>query len=70
MRKLTALVPGYATVARASEILQLAPRSVRDLIYSGRLPSVRLARAHYIRAADVEAERRRRLGLPARAARP
>jgi hypothetical protein len=62
--KLTAVVPGYATVARASEVLHLAPRSVRDLIYAGRLLSVRMGRRHYIRAADLEAERRRRLGLP------
>jgi hypothetical protein len=62
--RLAALVPGYATVARVSEVLHLAPRSVRDLIYSGRLPSLRLGRLHYIKASDLELERRRRLGLP------
>jgi hypothetical protein len=41
----------------------LAPRSVRDLIYSGRLPSLRIGRLHYLRATDLELERRRRLGL-------
>ena len=44
--------------------LRLAPRSVRDLIYTGRLPSARLGRRHFLRIPDVEAERRRRLGLP------
>jgi excisionase family DNA binding protein len=57
-------VPGYMSVARAGEVLHLAPRTVRDLIYSGRLPSQRVGRRHYLRAADVEQERRRRLGLP------
>jgi hypothetical protein len=33
------------------------------LIYSGRLPSLRIRRRHYLRAASVELERRRRLGL-------
>ena len=68
-------VPGYASVGRAGEVLHLARRSVRDLIYAGRLPSLRLGRLHYIKAADLELERRRRLGLPLlsaprRAARP
>jgi hypothetical protein len=58
------VLPGYTTVARAAEVLHLAPRSVRDLIYSGRLPSSRLGRRHYVRASDLEVERRRRLGLP------
>jgi hypothetical protein len=55
-------------VARAAEVLHLAPRSVRDLIYAGRLPSLRIGRLHYVRASDLELERRRRLGLrlPAR----
>jgi hypothetical protein len=66
MTRLAATLPGYASVARASEVLHLAPRSVRDLIYAGRIPSLRIGRLHYIRAADLEAERRRRLGLPAR----
>jgi hypothetical protein len=44
-------------------VLHLAPRSVRDLIYSGRLPSLRIGRLHYLRATDLELERRRRLGL-------
>ncbi|HEX8968016.1 MAG TPA: helix-turn-helix domain-containing protein, partial [Chloroflexota bacterium] len=57
-------LPGYASVARASEVLRLAPRSVRDLIYTGRLPSQRIGRLHYIHATDLEVERRRRLGLP------
>ena len=61
--KLVATLPGYATVARAAEVLHLAPRSVRDLIYSGRLPSLRIGRLHYVRASDLELERRRRLGL-------
>jgi hypothetical protein len=51
-------------VARASGLLHLAPRSVRGLIYAGRLPSVRVGRQHFIRTADLEVERRRRLGLP------
>jgi hypothetical protein len=51
------------TVGGAGEVLHLAPRSVRDLIYSGRLPSVRLGRLHFVSAADLELERRRRLGL-------
>ncbi len=52
------------TVRGASERLGLAARSVRDLIYAGRLPSQRLGRVHYLHTPDVEAERRRRLGLP------
>ncbi len=63
-QRAAAAVPGYASVARASEILHLAPRSVRDLIYRGRLPSLRVGRLHYIKAADLDLERRRRLGLP------
>jgi len=51
-------------VARAGELLHLAPRTVLDLIYTGRLSSQRVGRRHYLRAADVERERRRRLGLP------
>jgi hypothetical protein len=70
MARLAATLPGYASVARASEVLHLAPRSVRDLIYAGRIPSLRIGRLHYIRAADLEAERRRRLGLPARRVTP
>jgi hypothetical protein len=58
-----AVLPGYASVARAAEALHLAPRSVRDLIYAGRLPSLRIGRLHYVRATDLEQERRRRLGL-------
>ena len=58
------VLPGFLTVKGASDRLRLAPRSVRDLIYSGRLPSVRLGRRHCLRWVDVEAERRRRLGLP------
>src|SRR5882762_4321039 len=57
-------LPGYVTVAGAADRLRLAPRSVRDLIYTGRLPSARLGRRHFLRIPDVEAERRRRLGLP------
>ena len=64
MARLAATLPGYASVARASEVLHLAPRSVRDLIYAGRIPSLRIGRLHYIRASDLELERRRRLGLP------
>jgi hypothetical protein len=66
------VVPGFLTVAGAAEHLRLAPRSVRDLIYAGRLPSVRLGRVHFLSVADVEHERRRRLGLPlpARPSRP
>jgi hypothetical protein len=67
------VVPGFVTVGGAGEVLHLAPRSVRDLIYSGRLPSVRLGRLHFVSAADLELERRRRLGLalpPPRPARP
>src|SRR5436853_595844 len=57
-------LPGYVTVAGAADQLRLAARSVRDLIYTGRLPSARLGRRHFLRIPDVEAERRRRLGLP------
>jgi hypothetical protein len=64
MARLAATLPGYASVARASEVLHLAPRSVRDLIYAGRIPSLRIGRLHYIRATDLETERRRRLGMP------
>jgi hypothetical protein len=64
MARLAATIPDYASVARASEVLHLAPRSVRDLIYAGRIPSQRIGRLHYLRAADLELERRRRLGLP------
>lgn len=59
-----AALPGYVPVAGAATRLHLASRSVRDLIYSGRLPSSRLGRRHFLRVLDVEAERRRRLGLP------
>ena len=55
---------GYVTVSAAAERLRLAPRSVRDLVYAGRLPSARLGRRHFLRVPDVDAERRRRLGLP------
>jgi hypothetical protein len=65
MPRFAALIPGYASVARASAVLHLAPRSVRDLIYAGRIPSLRIGRLHFIRASDLEAERRRRVGLPA-----
>ena len=57
-------LPGFVTVRGAGDRLRLAPRSVRDLIYTGRLPSTRLGRRHYLRASDVDLERRRRLGLP------
>jgi hypothetical protein len=62
--RVAATLRGYANVARASEVLHLAPRSVRNLIYAGRLPSIRVGRLHYIKAADLDQERRRRLGLP------
>ncbi|MBV9323900.1 MAG: helix-turn-helix domain-containing protein [Chloroflexi bacterium] len=64
MARVAATVPGFVSVGRAGEVLHLAPRSVRDLIYAGRLPSLRVGRLHYIKAADLEVERRRRLGLP------
>src|SRR5438477_12868358 len=57
-------LPGYVTVSAAAERLRLAPRSVRDLVYAGRMPSARLGRRHFLRVPDVETERRRRLGLP------
>jgi hypothetical protein len=57
-------LPGYVTVAVAADRLRLAPRSVRDLVYAGRMPSARLGRRHFLRVPVVEAERRRRLGLP------
>jgi hypothetical protein len=63
-------LPGYVTVAVAADRLGLAARSVRDLVYAGRVPSARLGRRHFLRVPDVEAERRRRLGLPLPAARP
>jgi excisionase family DNA binding protein len=62
--RVAAKLPGYASVARASEVLHLAKRSVRDLIYAGRLPSTRVGRLHFIKTTDLETERRRRLGLP------
>ncbi len=62
--KVAATLPGYASVARASEVLHLAPRSVRDVIYAGRLPSLRVGRLHYIKASDLDLERRRRQHLP------
>jgi hypothetical protein len=68
--RVAAVLPGYASIARASEVLHLAPRSVRDLIYKGRLPSLRIGRLHYVRAADLEHERRRRLGLAMAMAKP
>jgi hypothetical protein len=43
---------------------------VRDLIYAGRLPSVRLGRRHFIKTTDLDLERRRRLGLPLRHSTP
>ena len=67
---MTATVPGYASIARASEVLHLARRSVRGLIYAGRLPSLRVGRLHFIKATDLELERRRRLGLPLPQLRP
>jgi hypothetical protein len=51
-------------------VLHLAKRSVRDLIYAGRLPSTRLGRLHFIKTADLDKERRRRLGLPVRQTAP
>src|SRR5919201_4513282 len=63
-------LPGYVTVAVAADRLRLAPRSVRDLVYTGRMPSARLGRRHLLRIPDVEAERRRRLGLPLPPPRP
>src|ERR671938_207708 len=63
MARSTPVVPGFVTVQGAGEVLHLAPRSVRDLIYAGRLPSVRLGRLHFVSTADLEVERRRRLGL-------
>src|SRR5579859_5391086 len=63
MARVAAVLPGYVTVKQASEILHLAPRTVRDLIYSGRLPAERIGRPHFVRVADLELERRRRLGL-------
>src|SRR5919202_1174520 len=64
MSRSAPVVPGFVTVSGAGKVLHLAPRSVRDLIYSGRLPSVRLGRLHFVNTADLEIERRRRLGLP------
>ena len=63
MARVAAVLPGYTTVRESGRVLHLAPRSVRDLIYSGRLPSLRIGRLHYVRATDLELERRRRLGL-------
>ncbi|HLZ32225.1 MAG TPA: helix-turn-helix domain-containing protein [Chloroflexota bacterium] len=63
MAHVAAVLPGYATVRHGSDVLHLAPRSVRDLIYSGRLPSLRIGRLHFLRVTDLELERRRRLGL-------
>jgi hypothetical protein len=63
-------LPGYLSVAGTADRLRLAPRSVRDLIYAGRLPSARLGRRHFLKISDVEAERRRRLGLPLPERRP
>lgn len=69
-KQLAVALPGYVTVAGAAERLRLAPRSVRDLIYTGRVPSTRLGRRHFLRIPDVESERRRRLGLPLPPPRP
>ncbi len=63
MAREAAVLPGYLTVRQCGDVLHLAPRSVRDLIYAGRLPSVRLSRRHFVRVGDLELERRRRLGL-------
>jgi excisionase family DNA binding protein len=63
-------LPGYVTVAVAADRLKLAPRTVRDLVYGGRLPSARLGRRHFLKTTDVEGERRRRLGLPLLQANP
>jgi hypothetical protein len=54
------------SVGGAAELLHLAPRTVRGLIYAGRLASVRLGRRHYLRSTDLDRERRRRLGQPLR----
>jgi excisionase family DNA binding protein len=54
------------SVSGAAEVLHLAPRTVRSLIYAGRLASVRLGRRHYLRSTDLDRERRRRLGQPLR----
>ncbi len=59
-------VPGFVTVGGAGQVLHLAPRSVRDLIYTGRLPSMRLGRLHFVRLTDLEVERLRRAGRPLR----
>jgi hypothetical protein len=68
--RIVAELPGYVTVAGAADRLRLASRSVRDLIYTGRIPSARLGRRHFLKILDVEVERRRRLGLPLPSARP
>src|SRR5262249_54856807 len=70
MKRVGAILPGYVSVSSAADVLHLASRSVRDLIYRGRVPSLRVGRLHYIRAADLELERRRRLGLRLPAPRP
>lgn len=50
--------PGYLSVRRAGEVLDLQPRSVIYLIERGLLNSQRLGRSHFIAIAEVERYRR------------
>ena len=50
--------PGYLSVRRAAEVLELQPRSVIYLIERGLLDSQRLGRSHFIAIGEVERYRR------------
>jgi hypothetical protein len=52
--------PGFLSVRRAAEALELQPRSVIYLIQQGLLVSQRLGRAHFIAIAEIERYRRLR----------
>jgi hypothetical protein len=58
--------PGYLSVRRAAEALDLQPRSVIYLIERGLLASQRLGRAHFIAIAEIERYRRIRRERAAR----
>jgi excisionase family DNA binding protein len=56
------LLPPEAVAAR----WHLAPRTIREMVRTGRLPGVRLGRVIRLRQADVEAIERRGLSTFAR----
>jgi hypothetical protein len=59
--------PGYLSVRRAAEVLEIQPRSVIYLLERGLLTSTRLGRAHFLPVAEVERYRRVRRERAARA---